>query len=172
MRPGIRSCLPARFGTQKLWITSFECSSNAHRPPDRKVELVRRGEPCSAPRESWYWTSHHHWWPVTRIVQRVFVGSRASERPADALTIVDQTSRTGSAAVERRRRCSPRMRQRAFRVRGVVLLGAAAPRRRNADSEQRQHDQDEHHGDEHENIASPQPIHQPRSADCWRFSAE
>ena len=39
-RPGIRSCLPARLGTQKLWITSFEFRVDVHRHADRQVKLV------------------------------------------------------------------------------------------------------------------------------------
>ena len=49
-RPGIRSVLPCRFGTQKLWMTSADCSSNRDRPADGHVDLVGGGDAAAKDR--------------------------------------------------------------------------------------------------------------------------
>ena len=81
--PGIRSCLPCRFGTQKLWITSGERSVEPHRPADRDVELVGGGDDACSASGPGTRTSHHHWWPVTSIVHRGLSATvqRARGRP-------------------------------------------------------------------------------------------
>jgi hypothetical protein len=39
-RPGIRSCLPARLGIHRLWMTSSATELDLYRPADRQMELV------------------------------------------------------------------------------------------------------------------------------------
>ena len=50
--PGIRSVLPCRFGTQKLWITSVDCSVISTGRPTGNVDLVRGGEQSARGRRS------------------------------------------------------------------------------------------------------------------------
>src|SRR5205823_11222600 len=64
--PGTRSFLPWIFGTQKLWITSLDCSSNFTGFPTGtwiSFAVVTISLGCG----SSYSTSHHHWCPVILI---------------------------------------------------------------------------------------------------------
>src|SRR3982750_3206547 len=61
--PGTKSFLPFMFGTQKLWITSLDCSSNFTGLPTGTwisfaVVMISLG--CG----SWYSIFHHHCCPV------------------------------------------------------------------------------------------------------------
>ena len=111
--PGIMSRLPWRLGTQKLWITSVDCRSNwTVRPTGMWISLavvtIRLGS------ASWYWTSHHHWWPVTRIVRASGSASAWIARPV-AKSPIEQDEQDR----HRRRRPSPTTSRRQLPLLGL-----------------------------------------------------
>ena len=57
------------------------CSSMHDRDADRDVDLVRGRDGMRSGSRSWYWTSHHHWWPITLIVERGCADERRRARP-------------------------------------------------------------------------------------------
>ena len=61
VRPGIRSFLPCRLGTHRLWITSSALQRDHHRPADRDVDLVGGAEGLRRSAVDGSCTSHHHW---------------------------------------------------------------------------------------------------------------
>src|SRR6476646_10947901 len=96
-RPGIRSCLPARLVTQRLWITSLE------------RRMIRVGTPtgtCSSlavrrifdGSDELYWTSHHHWLPVTVIDSFSCAAALAIERSAKKLAIASAINPVATTA--------------------------------------------------------------------------
>ncbi len=82
--PGIRSRLPVRFGTQKLWMTSRDIVLSTTGTPTGMCSsfgVLTRSDGLT----SWYWNSHHHWWPTTSIVTAPGPEGDVSPRPATML---------------------------------------------------------------------------------------
>src|SRR4051794_7423163 len=90
-RPGMRSCLPARLGSQKLWITSLERRMmRVGTPTGTCSSLAVRREFDGS--DELYWTSHHHCLPVTVIDNFSCAAALAIERSVKKLAIASATS--------------------------------------------------------------------------------
>ena len=82
----MRSCLPARLGTQKEWMTSSPCSSiRTFLPTGIWISFAVFTEGRDP--EDKYSTSHHHIFPRTLMVRSV-VEATASERVVKKLAAV------------------------------------------------------------------------------------
>src|SRR4051812_35150915 len=82
VRPGTRSFLPARLGTQNEWITSAELSTNSTGCPTGtwiSFAVVKRAFGDG----SEYVTSHHHWCPVISMVSMCALGAPVIARPTE-----------------------------------------------------------------------------------------
>src|SRR5256885_3384965 len=86
LRPGMRSSLPARLGTQKLWMTSLDwrlmCTGTpTGRGSSFAVRTIFDGS------DELYWTSHHHWFAVMVTESFGSVAAFAIDRSATKLAM-------------------------------------------------------------------------------------